>query len=103
MEYKIKAIETIPFEPTELRIRVMDTFSAVVETEEGSVEQKFVNVWVYMRQNKTSTTIIEEGILKIPHAVWNSIVTGYDTEKQEPTLDETKFRAVLKTYKIDLA
>lgn len=102
MEYKIKAIEDILFQPTDLSINVVDVYSELVETQEGSEEVKFINVRVSMKQRKTSTTIIEEGILKLPFAVWQSVVSGYDAEKREPILDETKFRAILKTYKIDL-
>lgn len=102
MEYKIKAIEDILFQPTELSISPMDVYTELVESEEGSEEAKFINVRVSMKQRKTSTTIIEEGILKMPFAIWQSVVSGYDVERREPILNETKFRAILKTYKIDL-
>lgn len=119
MEYKTKAIEDILFLPENLKVNPGDIYSKLVELGEEAVEVKYIRLYVQLREESESTisvpvggntlpciskmTTIREGTIDLPYAIWKDAVTGYDPELKEPILDETKFRLILKMYKIDLA
>lgn len=102
MEFNIKPITPLPFLPTILIPTLMDVTSELIETEEGTEEVKFINVKICLKQFKTLTTIVEEGIIKIPFTEWTSIIIDYDPEKKEPVFDTEKFNLLLKNFNLTL-
>ena len=102
MNYKIKHTADLEFYPTEIDIIVGEkkVITEVVEDEQNDVEYIEVTSVLTQRGEKSQTQRATKHLF--PYDLWQSIVTGYSTEKKEPILNETMLNKIFAQFNIQL-
>ena len=102
MNYKIQHTADLEFHPTEIDIIVGEkkVITEVVEDEQNDVEYIEVTSVLTQKGEKSQTQRATKDLF--PYELWQSIVIGYDTEKNEPILNETKLNQIFSQFNIKL-
>ncbi len=102
MNYKIKHTADLEFHPTEIDIIVGEkkVITEVVEDEQNDVEYIEVTSVLTQRGEKSQTQRATKHLFT--YDLWQSIVTGYSTEKKEPILNEKMLNQIFAQFNIQL-